>query len=50
MYTAKYWTEFGDPNEEVRARSVGTERVFSPIGKKKKKQYQPIRTPKASRD
>jgi len=34
MYTAKHWTEHGDPNGEVRARTVRTEGVCNLIGKK----------------
>jgi hypothetical protein len=33
MYTAKHWTEFGDPNGEVRARTVGAEGVCNLIGR-----------------
>jgi hypothetical protein len=32
MHAAKYWTELGDPNEEVRARTEGAEGVYNPIG------------------
>jgi hypothetical protein len=32
-YTAKHWTEHGDPNREVRARTVGAEGVCNPIGR-----------------
>jgi hypothetical protein len=31
MHTAKHWTEHGDPNGEVRARTVGAEGVCNLI-------------------
>jgi hypothetical protein len=31
-YTAKHWPERREPNGEVRARTIGAEGVFSPIG------------------
>ena len=33
MCTAKHWTEHGDPNGEVRARTVGAEGVCNLIGR-----------------
>jgi hypothetical protein len=33
MSTAKHWTECGDPNGEVRARTVGAEGVCSLKGR-----------------
>jgi hypothetical protein len=33
MYTAKHWTEHGDPNGEVQARIVGVEEVCNHIGR-----------------
>ena len=32
MYTAKHWTEHGDPNGDVRARTVEAEGVCNLIG------------------
>ena len=31
MCTAKHWTNYRDPNEEVRARTIGAERLCNPI-------------------
>ena len=31
MYTVKHWTEHGDPNGKVRARTVVAEGVCNPI-------------------
>jgi hypothetical protein len=33
MYRAKHWTEHGDPNEKVRARTVGGEGICNLIGR-----------------
>ena len=33
MYTAKYWTEHGESEGEVRARTVGVEGVCNLIGR-----------------
>ena len=33
MYTAKHQIEKGDPNEEIRARTVEAEEVFNLIGR-----------------
>ena len=35
MYTAKHQIEKGDPNEEIRARTVEAEDVFNLIGRTK---------------
>jgi hypothetical protein len=33
MYEYKHWTERGHPNGEVKARTVGTEGVYKPVGR-----------------
>jgi hypothetical protein len=33
MYTAKHWSEYGNSNGEVRARTVGAEGVCNLIGR-----------------
>jgi hypothetical protein len=33
MYIAKHWTECGDPNGEIRARTEGAEGLCIPIGR-----------------
>jgi len=33
IHAAKHWTEYGDPNGEVRTRTVGAEGVCNPIGR-----------------
>jgi len=43
-YTAKHWTECGNPNEEVRARTIGAEGVCNLIGRR----YQTTRPPQGS--
>jgi hypothetical protein len=48
MYTAKHWIEHGDPNREVRARTVGAEGVCNLIERKTISINQD--TPKAPRD
>jgi hypothetical protein len=33
VYAAKHWTEYRNPNGEVRARTAGAEGVCNPIGR-----------------